>query len=165
MSIPAPALRLLSRPAAVAPQVLLVLGLAYGALRSSALSQATTTPLFRMVVGLGLACGALGYVAVGKLGGNADVWLLYWEVRCCIDTCVACLVISQWSIGAGQRAVMENSTERSSATCASTLSALPSNVVAECMHGVKSTGAAVREQRDVAAGMDRAAEPARVVRR
>ena len=60
--------------------VLLVLGLAYGGLRSSALSQATTTPLFRMVVSLGLACGALGYVAVSKLGGNADVWLLYWEV-------------------------------------------------------------------------------------
>ena len=66
-------------------QVLLVLGLAYGGLRSSALSQATATPLFRMVVGLGLACGVLGYVAVGKLGGNPDVWLLHWEVRCCID--------------------------------------------------------------------------------
>ncbi len=62
-------------------QVLLVLGLAYGGLRSSALSRATATPLFRMVVGLGLACGTLGYVAVGKLGGNADVWLLHWEAR------------------------------------------------------------------------------------
>ena len=61
-----------------------MLGLAYGGLRSSALSQATTTPLFRMVIGLGLACGVLGYVAVGKLGGNPDVWLLHWEVRRCI---------------------------------------------------------------------------------
>ena len=59
-----------------------MLGLAYGGLRSSALSQATATPLFRMIVGLGLACGALGYVAVSKLGGNADVWLLHWEVSC-----------------------------------------------------------------------------------
>jgi len=65
-------------------QVLLVLGLAYGGLRSSALSQATASPLFRMVIGLGLACGVLGYVAVGKLGGNPDVWLLHWEVRRCI---------------------------------------------------------------------------------
>ncbi len=69
-------------------QVLLVLGLAYGGLRSSALSQATATPLFRMVVGLGLACGVLGYVAVGKLGGNPDVWLLHWEVRRCIPALV-----------------------------------------------------------------------------
>ena len=61
-------------------QVVMVLALAYGALRTSVLSGMQTTPLLRMVVGLGLACGGAGYVAIGKMGGNADVWLVYWEV-------------------------------------------------------------------------------------
>ena len=66
-----------------------MLGLAYGGLRSSALSRATATPLFRMVVGLGLTCGTLGYVAIGKLGGNADVWLLHWEARLLAMSCLS----------------------------------------------------------------------------
>lgn len=61
-------------------QVVIVLALAYGALRTSVLSGMQTTPLLRMVVGLGLVCGGAGYVAIGKMGGNADVWLAYWEV-------------------------------------------------------------------------------------
>ena len=59
----------------------MVLVLAYGALRTSALSGVQRTPLLRMLVGLALLCGGLGYVAIGKMGGNADVWLAYWEVR------------------------------------------------------------------------------------
>ena len=59
----------------------MVLGLAYAALRTSALSGVQRTPLLRLLLGLGLLCGGLGYIAIGKIGGNADVWLAHWEVR------------------------------------------------------------------------------------
>ena len=37
------------------------------------------TPLTRLVLGLGGACGAAGYLAVSKFGGDAAVWLAAWE--------------------------------------------------------------------------------------
>jgi hypothetical protein len=36
-------------------------------------------PVTKLFVGLGLICGLPGYLAVGKLGGNRNVWLAAWE--------------------------------------------------------------------------------------
>ena len=36
------------------------------------------TPLDAPSQGLGCACGCLGYCAVGKLGGSAQLWLGMW---------------------------------------------------------------------------------------
>ena len=36
-------------------------------------------PLTRLLLGLGGACGAAGYLAVSKFGGDGAVWLAAWE--------------------------------------------------------------------------------------
>lgn len=38
-----------------------------------------TMPVSKLFIGLGLICGAAGYVAVGKLGGSRPVWLAAWQ--------------------------------------------------------------------------------------
>mmetsp|Transcript_16316 Transcript_16316/g.48923 ORF Transcript_16316/g.48923 Transcript_16316/m.48923 type:complete len:796 (-) Transcript_16316:334-2721(-) len=45
-------------------------------------------PLNKLLLGLGVACGAAGYFAVGKIGGRRETWLLMWwswiAVQCTI---------------------------------------------------------------------------------
>jgi hypothetical protein len=55
------------------------LSVAYAALRTGALSGHAATPLLRLGVGLGCVCGFCGWVAVGRLGGDAATWLALWE--------------------------------------------------------------------------------------
>lgn len=47
-------------------------------------------PLNKLLLGLGVACGAAGYFAVGKVGGRRDRWLLMWwawiAVQCAVTT-------------------------------------------------------------------------------
>ena len=38
-----------------------------------------TMPFTKLFLGLGVACGLAGYLAVGKLGGRRPVWLAVWE--------------------------------------------------------------------------------------
>ena len=39
---------------------------------------ATSFPLNRLLLGLGVACGTAGFFAVGKIGGRRERWLLMW---------------------------------------------------------------------------------------
>lgn len=47
--------------------------------RTGFLSDYHTLPFTKLLVGLGLVCGAAGGMAVGKLGGSSMVWLAIWE--------------------------------------------------------------------------------------
>ena len=47
--------------------------------RTGLLSDYHTLPVTRLALGLGLACGGAGYIAVGRLGGDAPLWLAAWE--------------------------------------------------------------------------------------
>lgn len=48
--------------------------------RSGMLSNYHSMPFFKLAVGLGLFCGTAGYAAIGRVGGDAFVWLLLWEL-------------------------------------------------------------------------------------
>lgn len=58
--------------------VLIVLGTAYVALKTRVLTGYHAMPLNRLVLGLGVACGSAGFIAVGKIGGDRSMWLLMW---------------------------------------------------------------------------------------
>jgi hypothetical protein len=58
--------------------VLIVLGTCFVVLRTRLLASYHVMPLNKLLLGLGCACGCLGYFAVGKLGGSAQLWLGLW---------------------------------------------------------------------------------------
>jgi hypothetical protein len=56
----------------------LLLGAPWAVYRSGLLGDYHSMPVARLAVGLGVVCGAAGYAAVGRLGGDPGVWLLLW---------------------------------------------------------------------------------------
>jgi len=59
-------------------QVLIVLGTAFVLLRTRLLASYHVMPLNKLLLGLGLVCGGLGYLAISKIGGRPQLWLALW---------------------------------------------------------------------------------------
>jgi hypothetical protein len=86
--------------------VAVLLGAPWLVYRSGLLSDYHSMPVTRLAGGLGLCCGAAGYLAIGGVGGDPRVWLVLWEVWTALHIAASSAAhrVCMWSIQASAEA-------------------------------------------------------------
>jgi hypothetical protein len=88
--------------------LLLLLAAPWAAYRTGALGgllsgRDVAVPFTRLLIVLGLGCGTAGYFAVGKLGGDRQLWLVVWEAWVALQVAFAVVAHRIFRISARAR--------------------------------------------------------------